>query len=95
MYNYIMNKLTESEARTLVQIFLFAEEQRANGIALPEPPSVRQLMPLIGVKSTSAVIFRIRKLHDKGLLAGQSRSHGCVTRLTDSGIRKARSLARG
>ena len=53
--------LTRLERETLLAIYKFVKEQNSRGIATPDPPSVRELMPMVKVLSTSSINYRIDK----------------------------------
>lgn len=85
--------LTRKEEQVLLAIYYHIAEQRERDIATPEPPSIRELMPLLGSKSTSTVSYHVNKLRDKGMLVGQDRIHGRTTRMTIEGYEIADSLS--
>ena len=85
--------LTLVEEQVLLAIYDHITEQSSRGIATPEPPSVRELMPMTGKKSTSTISYHVSKLREKGLLAPQERIHGRTTRLTVEGYETADSLS--
>ena len=62
--------LTIVEEQVLLAIYDHVTEQSARGIATPEPPSVRELMPIVGKKSTSTISYHVSKLREKGFEIG-------------------------
>ena len=87
--------LTRLERETLLAIYKFVKEQNSRGIATPDPPSVRELMPMVKVLSTSSINYRIDKLFKMGLVAAQDHTNGRVTRLTYAGYNLAKELITG
>lgn len=85
--------LTIIEEQVLLAIYAHITEQSERGIATPEPPSVRELMPMTGKKSTSTISYHVGKLREKGMLAPQERIHGRITRMTEEGYETADSLS--
>ena len=78
--------LTKIEKETVVAIYVFVQRQKNEGIATPDPPSVRELRAMVGIASTCAVVGRTRTLTIKGMIAPKARERGSTTRLTDKGL---------
>ena len=85
--------LTKKEEQVLLAIYDHIAKQKERGIATPEPPSIRELMPMVNKKSTSTIAYYVNRLRDKGLLAPQDRVHGRTTRMTSDGYEIADSLS--
>jgi len=74
--------ITDNQAETLLAIW---EYLKAQDTPSPLPPSVRDLVPMIGVSSTSVVVRRIKHLVRDGYLKDDPAMQGisrAQTRLT-------------
>jgi len=74
--------ITDNQAETLLAIW---EYLKAQDTPSPLPPSVRDLVPMIGVSSTSVVVRRIKQLVRDGYLKDDPAMQGisrAQTRLT-------------
>jgi hypothetical protein len=54
------HEITQEEADMLVAIFCFMENQK--GTPTPLPPSIRDLVSALNIKSTSTVVARLKNL---------------------------------
>jgi len=84
-------ELTDIQAETLLAIYEFWHMQE-DSTPMPLPPSVRDLQPMLGVKSTSGVDMRIKQLVKLGLAVyDEDWKHisRASTRLTHTGFNLA------
>ena len=90
------HELTDIQAETLLAIYEFWHEQE-NVTPMPLPPSVRDLQPMLGVRSTSGIDMRIKQLVNLGLAVYDKeweRVSRASTRLTHTGFNVAWHLFR-
>lgn len=90
------HELTDIEAETLLAIYEFIHKQE-DVTPTPLPPSLRDLTPMLGVKSTATANHRVWKLARKGLVVHDIEWDGisrASTRLTHAGLHVAWHLFR-
>ena len=89
------HELTDEQAEMLVAIYEYLQLQEDT--PTPLPPGIRDLMPMLGVKSTSTINYRLRKMAQDGYVLNEKSWHGvsrASTRLTYAGHHIAFTLYR-